>query len=108
MGLATLGLIARTTIKEDEVTGTFVLVRVRRVLVLFGLVFAALPIASAVATTVGQTGPPQSNGTISGGQEFAQTSAAMPAAGIVTSFQTQAGSDILCGGGEYDFQVLRP
>ena len=37
-------------------TGIVVLGRVRRLLVLFGVVFVVLPAGSALATTIGQTG----------------------------------------------------
>jgi hypothetical protein len=84
------------------------LARVLRVLVLVGLVFAALPVGSALAnTTVGQTGTPLTAPVWAGGFEEIQNSAAMPAAGIVTSFQTQSGSCVAFTGG-FDFQVLHP
>jgi hypothetical protein len=79
---------------------------VRRALLFVGLMFAALPVGSALAdTTVGQTGTPPSD--FVGGFEIVQTSAAMPAAGVVTSFHFQSS---LCNleRGAYDFQVLRP
>jgi hypothetical protein len=79
---------------------------VRRVLLFVGLMFAALPIGSALAdTTVGQTGTPPSD--FVAGFEIVQTSAAMPAAGVVTSFHTQSSTCNL-ERGAYDFQVLRP
>jgi hypothetical protein len=68
----------------------------------------ALPVASALAaTTVGQTGMPLSNNYLFAGRELVQTSAAMRAAGVVTSFQTRSGRCNLATG-SYDFQVLRP
>jgi hypothetical protein len=46
-----------TAVKGGAVTWSVVLARVRQVVLLAGLVFAALPVASALAdTTVGQTG----------------------------------------------------
>lgn len=84
--------------------------RLRRVLLLAGLAFAAWPAASALAsTTVGQTGTPLT-GYYTAGYEHAQNDAAMPMAGVVTSFRTQASSCSVSGttSGEYDFQVLRP
>src|SRR5262249_37671545 len=91
----------------------------RRVLLLASLVFAALPVCSALAaTTVGQTGTPLSNTSFSVAHEFVQPSGAMPSAGVVTSFQTRSISLAgLCPlsidsglpvQGPYDFQVLRP
>jgi hypothetical protein len=77
-------------------------------LLLAGLVFAALPIGSALAaTTVGQTGTPLPNNYLFGGREDVQTSAAVRAAGVVTSFHTRSGTCNLARG-TYDFQVLRP
>ncbi|MGN6170575.1 MAG: hypothetical protein ACTHQQ_20760 [Solirubrobacteraceae bacterium] len=82
--------------------------RVRRVLLLAGLVFAALPVGSALAaTTVGQTGTPLSNNYLFGGRELVQSSSAVHAAGVVTSFHTRSGRCNLAKG-SYDFQVLRP
>jgi hypothetical protein len=83
--------------------------RARGVLVLVGLVFAALPAGSALAdTTVGQTGAPLAAWNM--GVEVSETDAAMPADGVVTSFQTESASASSCGMsvGTYDFQVLRP
>jgi hypothetical protein len=83
-----------------------VLAWVRRVLLFVGLMFAALPVGSALAdTTVGQTGTPPSD--FVAGFEIVQTSAAMPAAGLVTSFHFQSSTCNL-ERGAYDFQVLRP
>jgi hypothetical protein len=85
--------------------------RVRRASVLVGVMFAALPAASAMANTVGQTGAPMANPVAwSTGFELAQTDAAMPSDGVVTSFQTQSASASSCGSsvGTYDFQVLHP
>ena len=75
-----------------------------------GLVLAAMPATSALAsagTTVGQTGTPMSSVRFLGRFEDVQADAAMPAGGLVTSFQTQLSS---CSAvqGVYDFQVLRP
>jgi hypothetical protein len=42
-----------------------------------------------------------------GGREVVQTSAAVRAAGVVTSFHTRSGACNLATG-TYDFQVLRP
>jgi hypothetical protein len=84
----------------------FVLARVRRVLLFVGLMFAASPVGSALAdTTVGQTGTPP--GAFVSGFEIVQTSATMPAAGVVTSFHFQSS---MCNleSGAFDFQVLRP
>ena len=83
--------------------------RARGVLLLVGLVFAALPAGSALAdTTVGQSGAPLAAWNM--GVEVVQGDAAMPADGVVTSFQTQSASASSCGMsvGTYDFQVLRP
>ena len=88
--------------------GNVVLSRVRRASLLAGLVFAAVPAGSALADTVGQTGVPIDN-TWAGGLEIVQTSAPIPAAGVVTSFRTRSASSSYCYAiGEYDFQVLRP
>jgi hypothetical protein len=93
---------------EGALSAIGVRVRLRRVLVVVGLVFAALPAGSALAqTTVGQTGTPIS-GTTLGPGEAVQTDATMPAAGVVTSFQTQSASCNPAFAGTYDFQVLRP
>jgi hypothetical protein len=75
-----------------------------------GLVLAAVPAASALAstgTTVGQTGTPVATVHFTGRFEDVQADAAMPAGGLVTSFQTQS-SSCTAGQGVYDFQVLRP
>jgi len=83
----------------------------RKVLLFVGLAFAGLPAASAVAaTTIGQTGVPLTDVAWAGGFEDIQAFAAMPAAGTVTSFQTQAGTacENVLGIGVYDFQVLHP
>ena len=87
--------------------GILVLARLRRGLLVAGVMFAALPAGSALAdTTVGQTGTPISNETL-GPAELVQTDATMPAAGVVASFHTQS-SSCGAGGGTYNFQVLRP
>jgi hypothetical protein len=84
--------------------------RVRRVLLLVGLAFVALPVGSALAaTTIGQTGTPIPGARVAARLEV-KTEAVIPAAGNVTSFQFQAGgSSGSCesGGGAFDFQVLR-
>ena len=75
-----------------------------------GLVLAAVPATSALAstgTTVGQTGTPVPTVRFTGGFEDVQADAAMPAGGLVASFQTQS-SSCSAGQGVYDFQVLRP
>lgn len=75
-----------------------------------GLVLAAVPATSALVgtgTTVGQTGTPLSTVRFIGRFENVQADAAMPAGGLVTSFQTQS-SSCSAGQGVYDFQVLRP
>ena len=103
-GVATAPVIASD--QQDGVTGVLVLAWVRRVLLFVGLMFAASPVGSALAdTTVGQTGTPPSD--FETGFEIVQTSAAMPAAGLVTSFHFQSS---MCDleSGAYDFQVLRP
>jgi hypothetical protein len=90
------------------------LAQVRRLLLFVGLVFAVLPGGSALADTavgIGQTGTPSE--ALATGDEVVQTDATMPAAGTVTSFQTQSGTPQLpfpsCEqGGVYNFQVLRP
>ena len=80
---------------------------VRRVLLFAALVFGTWPAGSALAaTTVGQTGTPLNNVLFGPGRELAQNDAAMPSAGVATSFHTQSSSS--CTMGEYDFQVLRP
>jgi hypothetical protein len=84
--------------------------RLRRVVLLVGLAFAALPVGSALAdTTVGQTGAPIDDAWV-GGDELVATSYAVPAGGgTITSFQTQSASNCMFfGQGTYDFQVLRP
>ena len=103
-GVATAPVIASD--QQDGVTGVLVLAWVRRVLLFVGLMFAASPVGSALAdTTVGQTGTPPSD--FETGFEIVQTFAAMPAAGLVTSFHFQSS---MCDleSGAYDFQVLRP
>jgi hypothetical protein len=86
----------------------FVLPRVRRVLLFVGLVFSALPVGSALAaTTVGETGPPLTTNAFLGGFDHVASPATMPAAGTVTSFQTQS-SKCNEAAGSYDFQILRP
>jgi hypothetical protein len=83
-------------------------VRVPRVLLLVGVVFAAFPASSALAaTTVGQTGPPLTSAYLFGGEEDVASPATIPFAGTVTSFQTQS-SDCNFVAGSYDFQILRP
>jgi hypothetical protein len=83
--------------------------RVRFVLLLAGLVFAALPAGSAVAdTTVGQTGTPLGFTGFGDGFELVSPGAQIPAGGgTITSFQTQSGPCPFLKGA-YDFQVLRP
>jgi hypothetical protein len=82
--------------------------RLRRVLVLAGLVFAVLPVGSALAqTTIGTTRNPSLTPS-AGNLEEALNYAAMPRLGTVTSFQTQACSATGQTSGTYDFQVLRP
>ncbi len=82
--------------------------RVRRVLLLAGLVFASLPAGSALAgTTVGRTGTPDFS-FFGPAFEHAQNDAVMPTAGVVTNFRTRSSSCNFAGTGEYDFQVLRP
>lgn len=70
-----------------------------------GLVIATGP--AMASTTVGQTGAPSSSSGWAAGNEFAQTDAVMPGAGVVTSFNTESGTCPLWRGA-YDFQVLRP
>jgi hypothetical protein len=81
--------------------------RVRRVLLLVGLVFAALPAASALAdTTVGQTG---GNGTCfpAGGAVLGDTDYQVPSGGGgITSFSFR--STPVDAGLQIDFLVLRP
>ena len=75
-----------------------------------GLMLAAVPATSALAstgTTVGQTGTPISTVRFTGGAEDIQADAAMPAGGLVTSFQTQS-SSCSAGQGVYDFQCCGP
>ena len=82
--------------------------RVRRMLLLVGVACVVLPVGSALAgTTVGLTGTPMSGTGWTAGGENIQLSYAMPAAGIVTSFQTQSGSCPFFTGG-FNFQVLHP
>jgi hypothetical protein len=96
----------------DRVTGVLVLAQLRRLFLVVGLVFAALPGGSALAdTTVGQTGTPREG--LATGDEVVQTDATVPTAGMVTSFQTQSGSSQppfpTCEpGGTFNFQMLRP
>lgn len=70
------------------------------------LLALAVGVGSAQAdTTVGQTGTPSDF--VPTDIEAVQTDAAMPAAGVVTSFQTQSPAG--CGvHGIFHFQVLRP
>jgi hypothetical protein len=91
------------------VTGILAVARVRRVLLLVGLAFAVLPAGSALAdTTIGQIGPPFDKA-LEGHIDVIQTSAAMPAAGLITSFSTHSGTCISPRiQGIYDVQVLRP
>jgi hypothetical protein len=90
--------------------GIVVRMRVGRVLLLAGLVLAALPASSALATTIGQTGAPSTTDRWSGGDELLPQASAVPDAGLVTSFQTQASDCSQTGGvpGIFNFQVLRP
>ena len=79
-----------------------------RVVLLAGLALAVLPAGSALAdTTVGQIGTPVTFLGLTAHVENVQILAAMPSAGIVTSFSTQSG---VCKSftGTYNFQVLRP
>jgi len=90
------------------------LAQVRRLLLFVGLAFVALPGGSALADTaigIGQTDTPSE--ALATGDEVVQTDATMPAAGTVTSFQTQSGTprppvQTCVPGGVYNFQVLRP
>jgi hypothetical protein len=79
----------------------------------------ALPMCSALAfaepavadTTIGQTGTPSASSSLAAGFENINPSAAAPASGTITSFQTQSATADVCdnlGTGVYDFQVLRP
>src|SRR5437763_424036 len=85
---------APTATKEVDVTGLFALSHVRRMLLLFGLVFAALPVGSALAdTTIGQVGgnvictPPGGEGVA------ADTNYVVPSGGgRITSFSFQSTS----------------
>ena len=82
--------------------------RVRRLLVLVGLVFVALPVGSALAdTTIGQTGgagiciPPPTGGV------WADTNYVVPTGGgMINSFSFQ--SDGSNAGQKFDFLVLQP
>lgn len=83
--------------------------RMRQVLILASLVFAALPAGSALAdTTVGQTGAPVARIGLAGFLELVQPDVAMPVAGVVTSLQTQSSTCDDRFAGIYDLQVLRP
>jgi hypothetical protein len=79
----------------------------RRVLLLAGLVFAALPAGSALAdTTIGQTGGDPDNG-CAGGVLVGDTNYVVPSGGgTITSFSFQSTSANT--GDELDFVVLRP
>jgi hypothetical protein len=80
---------------------------VRRLLLVVGVAFAALPVGSVLADMVGQTDTPSE--ALATGDEVVQTDATIPTAGTVTSFQTRSGSFPTCEpGGVYNFQVLRP
>ncbi|MGZ4183356.1 MAG: hypothetical protein ACXVUL_22060, partial [Solirubrobacteraceae bacterium] len=85
-------------------TRILVLARLRRALLLVGLVFAALPAASALAdTTIGQVG-----GNLNCGASawWADTSYIVPSGGTITSFSFQ--SDATNAGQQLDFLALRP
>src|SRR5689334_25238582 len=78
--------------------------RVRRVLLLVGLVFAALPAGSALAETIGKTGSNQGCGP--NGAVIADTAYVVPfGGGTITSFSFQSTS--ASTGEKLDFLVLR-
>jgi hypothetical protein len=81
--------------------------RARRLLLLAGLVFAALPAGSALAdTSIGQTGGDPGNGCF-GGILIGDTNYVMPSGGgTITSFSFQSTSANT--GEQLDFVVLRP
>jgi hypothetical protein len=81
--------------------------RARRLLLLAGLVFAALPAGSALAdTTIGQTGGDPGNGCF-GGILIGDRNYVVPSGGgTITSFSFQSTSANT--GEELDFVVLRP
>jgi hypothetical protein len=81
--------------------------RARRLLLLAGLVFAALPAGSALAdTTIGQTGGVPGNGCF-GGILFGDRNYVVPSGGgTITSFSFQSTS--ASTGEQLDFVVLRP
>lgn len=88
--------------------------RVRRALLRAGAPIAAGVLAlglagPALASTIGQSGPPDTTFYWPAGEEDVQTDAVAPGDGVVTSFQTVSSpchAGILRG--VYDFQVLRP
>jgi hypothetical protein len=82
-------------------------VRALRVLLFASVAFAALPAASALATTtIGQTASPVR--TFNPFQEIVIPSEAVPVGGVtITAFQSQSGTCPF-GPGTFDFQVLRP
>jgi HYR domain len=87
--------------------------RAAGVSVLAALVFAMLPVASALAdTTIGQTGTPASTTYWFGGDEIVSPGYLVPTGGgTIISLQTQSGDCNTSFGfaqGTYDLQVLRP
>jgi hypothetical protein len=88
------------------VSGFHVLARVRRMLLLLGVAFAALPVGSALAdTTVGQTGGGFDCRLIVGSL-LVDTNYVVPSGGLITSFSFQSGEGN--AGQRIDFLVLRP
>ena len=105
-GLTSVWLIAPTAIEEGDVTGFFVLARLRRVLLLAGLALAVLPAGSALAdTTIGQTG---GAGVFCFAlYPFGDTNYVVPAGGgTITSFSFQSAT--INSGEQLDFLALRP
>jgi hypothetical protein len=81
------------------------LARVRRLLLLVGVAFAALPVGSALAdTTIGQVGG-DPDASCPGPVVLADTNYVVPAGGgVITSFSFQSTGS----GQQVDFLVLRP
>jgi uncharacterized repeat protein (TIGR01451 family) len=88
------------------VTGMVGLGRVRRLLVLFGVVFVVLPAGSALASTIGQVGASSGVNGQCGTGVFADTSYVVPAGGgVINSFSVN--SSAASAGDQRDFLVLR-
>jgi uncharacterized repeat protein (TIGR01451 family) len=87
-------------------TGFVGLGRVRRLLVLFGVMFVVLPAGSALASTIGQTGASAGVAGQCGTGVFADTSYVVPSGGgVINSFSVD--SSAASAGDQRDFLVLR-